>query len=66
MQFNSLSEFFAMGGYGFFVWLSYGACAVILLGIFISSKRTHGKILEDVKSQIAREERIKKAKEQGL
>ena len=66
MQFDSLSEFFAMGGYGVFVWLSYGACALILLGIFISSKRTHRKILENVKSQIAREERIKKAKEQGL
>lgn len=27
----SLSEFFAMGGYGFYVWGSYGVTAVLLL-----------------------------------
>ena len=27
----SLSEFFSMGGYGFYVWGSYGVTAVLLL-----------------------------------
>lgn len=66
MQFNSLSEFIAMGGYGFFVWLSYGACAVIMLGMLFASKRAHKNILKEVKAQIEREARIKNAKEQGL
>ena len=27
----SLQEFFAMGGYAFYVWTSYGICFVVLL-----------------------------------
>lgn len=27
----SLQEFLAMGGYGFYVWTSYGICLVVLL-----------------------------------
>ncbi len=27
----SLQEFFAMGGYGFYVWTSYGFCFVVLV-----------------------------------
>lgn len=27
----SLQEFFAMGGYAFYVWTSYGLCFVVLL-----------------------------------
>lgn len=27
----SLNEFFSMGGYGIYVWSSYGICAVVLL-----------------------------------
>lgn len=33
-QFDSISDFFAMGGYGFYVWLSYGltflACGLLI------------------------------------
>jgi len=25
-----MSDFLAMGGYGFFVWMSYGACVVAI------------------------------------
>ena len=28
---NSPSEFFAMGGYGLYVWSSFGVCALVLL-----------------------------------
>lgn len=31
MQWHSLSEFAAMGGYGFYVWGSVGACALAML-----------------------------------
>ena len=30
MQFDSFAAFFEMGGYGFFVWLSYAAAFVLL------------------------------------
>jgi heme exporter protein D len=28
---NSPSEFFAMGGYAFYVWSSFGMCALVLV-----------------------------------
>jgi heme exporter protein D len=31
----SLQEFFAMGGYAFYVWTSYGVCFLVLLVIAI-------------------------------
>jgi heme exporter protein D len=32
---NSLQEFFAMGGYAFYVWTSYGLTLVVLLANII-------------------------------
>ena len=32
MQWQSLEHFLAMGGYGFFVWGSYGVTLVVLAG----------------------------------
>ena len=37
---TSLSTFFDMGGYGAFVWPSFGLSAVLLIGIFLLSVRT--------------------------
>ena len=30
MNWNSASEFFAMGGHAFYVWGSFGACAALM------------------------------------
>lgn len=65
MQFNSFSDFIAMGGYGFYVWLSFGTCALILIGIFLDSKLSHQHTLNAVAKQIDREARIKKAKQES-
>jgi heme exporter protein D len=64
MQFESFSEFLAMGGYGFYVWLSFGSCTLILLGVLLSSLRDTSKLRHEIKAQMHREERIKKAKQQ--
>ncbi|WP_413402789.1 heme exporter protein CcmD [Pseudoalteromonas sp. KJ71-7] len=64
MQFDSFSDFIAMGGYGFYVWLSFGTCALILLGILFSSLRDKKRILASVEQQIARETRIKNSKQE--
>jgi heme exporter protein D len=32
MHWNSVSEFFAMGGYAFYVWGSFGLTALVMLG----------------------------------
>ena len=31
MHWNNIGEFFAMGGYGLYVWGSFGACALLLV-----------------------------------
>lgn len=64
MQFDSFSDFIAMGGYGFYVWLSFGVCALILLGILLSSLNDTKRILSSVKQQADREQRIKQAKQE--
>ncbi|MDN3378161.1 MULTISPECIES: heme exporter protein CcmD [unclassified Pseudoalteromonas] len=64
MQFDSFSDFIAMGGYGFYVWLSFGTCALILLGILFSSLNDTKRILTSVQEQAAREQRIKQAKQE--
>jgi heme exporter protein D len=66
MQFDSFSDFIAMGVYGFYVWLSFGTCALILLGILFSSLRDTKRIMASVEQQVAREARIKKAKQEQI
>ena len=66
MQFDSFSDFIAMGCYGFYVWLSFGTCALILLGILFSSLRDTKRIMASVEQQVAREARIKKAKQEQI
>lgn len=54
-QFNSISEFFAMGGYGFYVWLSY-AITFAAVGLLVwQSKREIKQTLQLAKKEQARE-----------
>ena len=62
MAFDSLSDFFVMGGYGFYVWLAYGISFLGLAVLIINTLVKRKKILKTVEQRIAREERIKKAK----
>ncbi|HEA15439.1 MAG: heme exporter protein CcmD [Pseudoalteromonas prydzensis] len=64
MQFDSFSDFIAMGGYGFYVWLSFGTCALILLGILVSSLNDTKRIMASVQQQAEREARIQQAKQE--
>ena len=62
MAFNSISEFLAMGGYGFYVWLAYGLSFLALTILVINSVIKKNKILKNVQQRLAREQRINKAK----
>jgi heme exporter protein D len=44
----NLNEFFHMGGYGFYVWTSYGITLIILLANIIAPLRQRRKILNDI------------------
>jgi heme exporter protein D len=41
MQWGSVSEFFAMGGYGLYVWVSFGVTALCMLGEVVAVWRRH-------------------------
>lgn len=63
MFFQSWSEFFNMGGYGFYVWLSYGIsfAAILLLGL--DNIRAKNNVLREVKREQQRIERQQSTKQ---
>ena len=46
MQWNSFSEFISMGGYGFYVWLSYGVTFVLLAAELIMLRARKKRLSE--------------------
>jgi heme exporter protein D len=51
MQWNSASEFFAMGGYAFYVWGSFGATALVMaieMGLIRARRR---ELLEELHNE---------------
>ncbi|RLV60676.1 heme exporter protein CcmD [Parashewanella curva] len=59
MQFDSLQAFFNMGGYGFFVWCSYGI-TFGSIGILIYLSATQEKRnLKHIADKLKRDERLK-------
>jgi heme exporter protein D len=45
MHWNSVSDFFAMGGYGFYVWWSFGLTAAALLAEMWLVRRRHAQLI---------------------
>ncbi|MBO2614478.1 heme exporter protein CcmD [Shewanella algae] len=58
MQFQSLAEFFNMGGYAFYVWLAYGVTFVSLSLLILVSSMKKRRILQEIASKVQREERL--------
>lgn len=48
-----------MGGYGFYVWLSYGVSFIAMIGLIWLSRREQKAILAQAKKEIVREEKLK-------
>ncbi len=63
MQFDNLADFLNMGGYAFYVWLSFGVSGALLLLLILSTKLSHKSVKTDIARQIKREEKLKKAAE---
>jgi len=53
MNWNSVGDFFAMGGYALYVWGSFGACALLLLLEPLLVARRHGDVLRSLRRQLA-------------
>ena len=59
---NSLAEFFAMGGYALYVWSSFGVCALIMVLEPIANNARRKRIME----RLQREIRAEKYDKEGL
>jgi len=62
MAFTSVADFFAMGGYGFYVWLAYGISFLSLAILIINTVTKRKQILNNVNKRVARGHRIRQAK----
>lgn len=63
MHFASFSDFLAMGGYAFYVWLSFGLTLLCLVGIVISTRMKTRSLLGELRGKQAREARRKAAQQ---
>jgi heme exporter protein D len=50
MQWNSVSEFFAMGGYAFYVWGSFGATAAVMLVEMLLIRQQRRSLLRELRN----------------
>lgn len=50
--FESLSDFFNMGGHGFYVWLAYGACALMLIVYGLAYRRRKTALIKQLRKKI--------------
>lgn len=61
MQFATMSEFFNMGGYAFYVWLSYGSTALLLVLLAIAGHQRHKDVIRKIVQRQQREARHRRA-----
>ena len=61
MQFNSLQAFLDMGGYAFYVWLSYGVTAFLLVMLIWLSKSQHKSVVNKIITRQKRENKLRQA-----
>ncbi|PJG82887.1 heme exporter protein CcmD [Caviibacterium pharyngocola] len=62
MFFATWNDFFEMGGYGFYIWLSYGISFFAVLFLIIQSVQARRAVLREVKRELAREQRQQSTK----
>ena len=50
---NSVGEFFAMGGYSFYVWGSFGACALALIVEPLLLAKRRSEVLRSLQRELS-------------
>ncbi|MFC3093053.1 heme exporter protein CcmD [Alteromonas sediminis] len=66
MQFDSLSAFLEMGGYGFFVWLAFGVTLGAMILLVVQSSLDTKHLEKEIKDTHARKARMRAAAKEGL
>lgn len=56
MHWKTLNEFFAMGGYAFYVWGSFGLTALIAIWEVCALRNRRKQAIQQIRQQIAIEE----------
>ncbi|MFU2047581.1 heme exporter protein CcmD [Avibacterium volantium] len=51
MFFESVSDFLNMGGYGFYVWLSYGVSFLVIAGLILQGVMSKKKLISEIKRE---------------
>lgn len=57
MEFNSFAEFIAMGKHGFYVWLSYGLTAIVIIWNVVQPKLQRRRLLKEQAQRLRREKK---------
>lgn len=65
MFFQSWSDLIHMGGYGFYVWLSYGLSFIAIVALTIQSLMGKSAVLKSVKREQQRESRLQQVQQKG-
>lgn len=65
MFFQSWSDLIHMGGYGFYVWLSYGLSFIAIVALIIQSLVGKSAVLKSVKREQQRESRLQQVQQKG-
>lgn len=64
-QFESWQAFLDMGGYGFFVWLSFGVTFLAVIALIIETYWAKKQLIHAVNAQIARKKRIQQSRQKN-
>jgi len=56
MRFSNWSEFFHMGGYALYVWMSYGLTLVVLGAVMLALLLRHRRLQRDMARRKRREQ----------
>ena len=51
MQWNSVADFFAMGGYAFYVWGSFGITAVVMVVEALQIRSQRAELLRNLRNE---------------
>ena len=65
MFFQSWSDLIHMGGYGFYVWLSYGLSFIAIVALIIQSLIGKSAVLKSAKREQQRESRLQQVQKKG-
>ncbi|MGO2132726.1 MAG: heme exporter protein CcmD [Halomonas sp.] len=56
MAFDSLSEFFAMGGHGVYIWAAWGATGLLLVVLAVHARLEQRKVMQALRRKLRREQ----------